>query len=222
MFKKILIADDIDSINLGIKSLLEKDTSIEIDHVRYCDDALLKIKKALKGGAPYELLISDLSFKQDHRDVKLAGGEELIEAVRKEQPQIKIIAYSVDERNFRIKSLFGTFGVNAFVSKGREGSAELSSAIKVIYNSDTRYISPHLSHLLADSSALEIDENDLQVLKYLSKGLGQEEIAKVLQELKRPSASLSSVEKRINKLKIIFRAKNLAHLVSITKDMGLI
>lgn len=222
MFKKILIADDIDSINLGVRFLLEKDDAIKIDHVRYCDDAILKIKAAIKEGVPYELLISDLSFKQDHRDVKLAGGEELIAAARKEQPEIKVIAYSVDERNFRIKSLFEALNVNAFVSKGREGSVELSHAIKTIYDSDKRYISPHLNHLLVDSSALEIDESDVDVLKYLSKGMGQDEIAKILQELKRPSASLSSVEKRINKLKIIFKARNLAHLVSITKDMGLI
>ena len=121
-----------------------------------------------------------IGYKPYHREVKLAGGEELIAAARKEQP------------------------------------------IKKIYNSEAQYISPHLNHFLSDSSALEIDENDVQVLKYLSKGMGQEEIAKILQELKRPSASLSSVEKRINKLKIVFRAKNLAHLVSITKDMGLI
>jgi len=222
MFKKILIADDIDSINLGIKSLLEKGVSVEIDHVRYCDDAILKIKKALKDGVPYELLISDLSFKQDHREVKLAGGEELIAAARKEQPEIKVIAYSVDERNFRIKSLFDTLDVDAFVSKGREGSVQLANAITTIYNSDKRYISPHLSHLLTDSSALEIEESDVEVLQYLSKGLSQEEIAKTLQELRKSSASLSSVEKRINKLKIVFKAKNLAHLVSITKDMGLI
>lgn len=222
MFKKILIADDIDSVNLGVKSLLEKETSVEIDHVRYCDDAILKIKKAVRDGFPYELLISDLSFKQDHREVRLAGGEELIAAARKEQPEIKVIAYSVDERNFRIKSLFDTFEVDAFVSKGRDGSAQLSNAIKTIYDSDRRYISPHLNHLLADSSALEIDENDVEVLHYLSKGMSQEEIAKTLQQLKRTSSSLSSMEKRINKLKIVFKARNLAHLVSIAKDMGLI
>lgn len=222
MFKKILIADDIDIINLGILSLLEKGNDAVIDHVRYCDDAILKIKNGLKYNAPYDLLISDLSFKPDHRNVALETGEDLIAAVRKLQSDIKVIAYSVDERSYRIKGLFEKLDINGFVSKGRQGSVELSNAIKLIQDSDKRYISPHLAHLLADSSVLEIDENDIEVIKYLSKGFGQEEISKKLQELGRSSSSQSSVEKRINKLKIFFKANNPAHLVSIAKDMGLI
>jgi len=222
MFKKILIADDIDSINLGILSQLKKN-DVSIDHVRYCDDAILKIKSAIRvDKAPYDLLISDLSFKPDHRIANLKSGEELISEARKEQPEIKVIAYSVDERKFRIKALFDALEINAFVSKGREGSVDLSNAIKSIYNSDEKYISPHLKHLLNDASVLEIDENDIEILQYLSKGFSQEETAKTLQELGKSSSSLSSIEKRVNKLKITFKAKNLAHLVSITKDMGLI
>lgn len=222
MFKKILIADDIDSINLGIFSQLKNSDAI-VEHVRYCDEAILKIKSALKiDNSPYDLLISDLSFKPDHRHERLTSGEELISEVRKEQPEIKIIAYSVDDRKYRIKPLFENLGINAFVSKGREGSVELSKAIKTIFASDEQYISPHLAHLLVDSTVLEIDANDVDVLQFLSRGYGVTEIAKSLKELKKPSSSLSSVEKRINKLKIIFKAKNVVHLVSITKDMGLI
>lgn len=222
MFKKILIADDIDIINIGILSLLKKGDSAIIDHVRYCDEAILKIKKGLQDNAPYDLLISDLSFKPDHRPAVLESGEDLIFAVRKLQPEIKVIAYSVDERSYRIKSLFEKLDIDGFVSKGRQGSVELSNAINQIEETGKRYISPHLAHLLASSSVLEINENDIEVIKYLSRGFGQEEIAKKLQELGRSSSSQSSVEKRINKLKIFFKANNLAHLVSIAKDMGLI
>jgi hypothetical protein len=48
---------------------------------KYCDEALLKIKKVLND-QPYELLISDLSFKADHNKNQLNSGEELIQAVR--------------------------------------------------------------------------------------------------------------------------------------------
>jgi len=222
MFKKVLIADDIDSINLGIISLLKNKAEI-IHHARYCDEAILKIKNAKRiENAPYDLLISDLSFVSDHRLAKLKSGEELIAHAKKEQPDIKIIAYSIDIRKFRIKALFENLAVDAFVSKGREGSAELLNAIKTIHDSNTRYISPHLAHLLNDSSVLEIDENDIEILQFLSRGFGQDEIAKKLQSIGKSSSSLSSVEKKINKLKLVFKAKNLVHLVSITKDMGLI
>jgi hypothetical protein len=42
----------------------------DIYHAKYCD-ALVKIKKAIHDNAPYDLLISDLSFKADHRENKL-------------------------------------------------------------------------------------------------------------------------------------------------------
>ena len=222
MFKKILIADDIDSINLGILSQLEKNGSVGVEHVRYCDDAYLKIKKANLDGIPFDLLISDLSFKKDHRDVVFKSGEELIYAIKNEQPEISIIAYSVDERSFRIKSLFNDLDINAFVSKGRDGNLQLLKAIRSIYGSDKRYISPHLEHILNTSAVIEIDEDDIELLKQLSLGLNQDEIAKVLKDLGKSSASLSSIEKRIGKLKIFFKARNTTHMVGMAKDMGLI
>lgn len=222
MFKKILIADDIDSINLGILSQLQKDGSVEVDHVRYCDDAYLKIKKAILDEAPFDLLITDLSFKKDYRDVVFESGEDLIFAIKKEQPQIKIIAYSVDERSYRIKSLFKELEIDAFVSKGREGNPQLLKAMRFIYDSDKKYISPHLEYLLNSNLVLEIDEEDIELLKHLSLGLNQDEIAKVLKDLRKSSASLSSIEKRIGKLKIFFKAKNTIHMVGMAKDMGLI
>lgn len=222
MFKKILIADDIDSINLGILSQLTKNENVEVEHVRYCDDAYLRIKKSITEGAPFDLLITDLSFKKDHRDVVFEAGEDLILAVRRELPDIKIIAYSVDERSYRIKSLFKDLDINAFESKGREGNSQLLRAMRSIFDSDEKYISPHLEQLLNKNRVLEIDEDDIELLKYLSLGLNQDEIAKALKDLGKSSASLSSVEKRIGKLKVFFKAKNPAHMVGLAKDMGLI
>lgn len=222
MFKKILIAEDIDSINIGIVAILKNLTNATIQHSKYGDDALLKIKKGLYDNEPYDLLISDLSFKQDHRHIKLATGDELVEAVKKEQPDIKTIVYSIEDRPFRIKSLFENLNINAYVSKGREGSLELSNAIKFIFNSDEKFVSPHLAHLLTDPTILEIDDIDIDLVRQLSLGMNQEEIAKFFKEQGKSSSSISSIEKRLNKLKIYFKAKNTIHLVGIAKDMGLI
>ena len=78
MFNKVLIAEDLDSISIASIKALEELSIMEIHHSKYCDDAFLKIKKALHDKVPYELLISDLSFKPDHRELRLASGEELI------------------------------------------------------------------------------------------------------------------------------------------------
>ena len=91
MFKKVLIAEDIDSINLALGQILNEFEITNIDHVKYCDDAVLKIKKALADNEPYDLFISDLSFETDTRAVQVKTGDEAIEKVRALQPNLKII-----------------------------------------------------------------------------------------------------------------------------------
>ena len=46
MFKKVLISDDLGSINKGVLSVL-KDLGVpEVEEVHYCDDAYLRIQPA--------------------------------------------------------------------------------------------------------------------------------------------------------------------------------
>ena len=85
MFKKILIAEDHDNCHWGIKKNAHDLNIAQADQTYYCDDALLKIERALYDNEPYGLLITDLSFDTDHREQKLTNGKELIEAARKMQ-----------------------------------------------------------------------------------------------------------------------------------------
>lgn len=223
MFKKILIVEDIDSISLGLVSLLKKNISEEnIQSTKYCDEAVLKIKKAIIDNEHFDLMITDLSFKQDHRDTKLHSGEELIKVVKKLQPNIKIIAYSIEDRTYKIKSLFNDLDINGYICKGRESSRELVEAIEAIYNTNKKYISAQLPNVLKENKILEIEAQDIELMKYLSKGMSQQEIGAIFKTNGRKSSSCSSIEKKINRLKLYFKAKNTIHLVSIVKDMGLI
>lgn len=222
MFKKILIIEDIDSISLGIMSLLEKRTSADIKATKYCDEAFLKIKKAIFEKEPYDLIITDLSFKEDHREAKITSGEDLIKAVRQEQPNIKVIVYSIEDRPYKIKSLFDNLSINAFVIKDRESTFKLVEAMEVIYNSDSQYISPLVSQTLKDDTLFEIEDYDIELIMCLSRGLTQDEISVLFRKQDKSPSSTSSIEKRINKLKIFFKAKNTIHLIAISKDMGII
>ena len=222
MFNKVLIAEDLDSISIAVIQALEMLSIIEIHHAKYCDDAYLKIKKALHDNVPYDLLISDLSFKTDHRENRLNSGEELIEAVKKAQPDIKTIVFSIEDKSFRIKSLFNDLGINAYVSKGRNSIPELQKAIQRIYDTDDKIVSTELSHILRDKSIFEIEAYDISLLKLLSKGHILDEIAKVFKESGISPNGSSSIEKRINKLKVYFKASNNVHLIAITKDLGLV
>jgi two-component system, NarL family, captular synthesis response regulator RcsB len=222
MFNKVLVAEDLDSISITVGQALAELSVSEIHHAKYCDDAILKIKKALKDNLPYDLLISDLSFKTDHRDTKLNSGDELIAAVKKVQPDIKTIVFSIEDKSFRIKSLFNNLGINAFVSKGRNSIPELKKAIQSVFDNNTKILSQELSHALRDKSLIEIETYDISLLKSLSQGLILDEIALNFKNSGIIPNGSSSIEKRINKLKIFFKANNNVHLIAIAKDLGLV
>ncbi|WP_166924060.1 response regulator transcription factor [Flavobacterium poyangense] len=221
MFKKVIIAEDLDSINLGIEQALDHLGIINYQHAKYCDDAFLKIRKAIQDNEPYDLLISDLSFKTDHRDVKIANGDALIEEVRNLQPHIKIIAYSVEDKGYRIKSLFDKSGIDGFVLKGRNSIEELKKAIHLV-QSNQQYISPDISSAIKENKNYEIDDFDVLIIKHLSMGTPQDDITQTFKELGIKPNSKSTIEKRISKLKDFFKANNSIHLVAIAKDMGII
>jgi DNA-binding NarL/FixJ family response regulator len=222
MFNKVLVAEDFDSISITVGQALEELSVSEIHHAKYCDDALLKIKKALNDNVPYDLLISDLSFKTDHQENKLNSGDELIAAVKKVQPDIKTVVFSIEDKSFRIKSLFNDIGINAFVAKGRNSIPELKKAIQSVFNNNTKILSQELSHALRDKSLIEIEKDDISLLKSLSKGLILDEIALDFKNSGIIPNGSSSIEKRINKLKIFFKANNNVHLIAIAKDLGLV
>jgi DNA-binding NarL/FixJ family response regulator len=222
MFNKVLVAEDLDSISMTVGQALGELLVSEIQHAKYCDEAFLKIKKAFHDNVPYDLLISDLSFKTDYRETQLSSGDELIAAVKKVQPDIKIIVFSIEDKSFRIKSLFNDLGINAFVAKGRNSIPELKKAIQGVFNNHSKILSPELSHALRDRSLIEIEAYDIMLLKSLSKGLTLDEIALDFKNSGVIPNGSSSIEKRINKLKIFFKANNNVHLIAITKDLGLV
>jgi DNA-binding NarL/FixJ family response regulator len=222
MFRKVLIADDIDFNDLGAAQILKQLNVEEVQYAKYCDEALLKIRKAARDKQPYQLLISDLSFKADHNKNHLNSGEELIQAVRAIDPDIKIIVFSIEDRFHRIKLLFEDLEVNGYVLKGRNTMYDLKIAIEKAFNNELKNISAELQHLFQDKTTSEINDYDILLIKNLSIGISQESMEIVLKEAGITPNSKSSIEKHINKLKIYFKANNVVHLVSIAKDLGII
>lgn len=222
MFKKVIVAEDFDSINLGIEQVLKDLGIVDFQHSKYCDDAFLKIRRAIQDNEPYDLLISDLSFKADSRNSTIASGDDLIQQVRELQPNIKIIAYSVEDKSYRIRSLFKNPEIDGYVLKGRNSIEELKKAIHIISTSDQTFISPEIASALQDKNNYEIDDIDILILKHLSIGTPQDDIIQILKDSGIKPKSKSAMEKRLSKLKDFFKANNTIHLVTITKDMGII
>lgn len=221
MFTKVIISDDLGIVNKGVYALLQDLGVEDITQVQYCDDAYLKIKRAVLDSDPYELLITDLSFKIDHREQQFHSGEELIRELRKRIPDIRIIVYSVEDRPLKLRKIIGGLEVEGFVNKGRNGLVELNQAILEVAFGRS-YISPHLKNILQSQKSLEFDDFDALLIDLLAKGNSQEEISAFFKENRISPSSLSSIEKRLNKLRTDFKANNVVHLVSIVKDLGLV
>ncbi|WP_366183612.1 response regulator [Flavobacterium ovatum] len=222
MFTKVLIADDIDFNDVGAAQILNELEVLEVQYAKYCDEALLKIKKAHQDNNPFQLLISDLSFKADHQVNKLNSGEELIQAVKELFPEIKIIAFSIEDRPHKIKGLFDDLNIDGYVLKGRNTIYDLKVAVQKTFNNEPDNISPELLYLMQDKTTSEINQYDIVLLKKLSLGISQEGMEAVLKQEGITPNSKSSIEKHINKLKIYFKANNATHLVAIAKDLGVI
>ncbi|WP_109299192.1 response regulator [Aquimarina sp. AU474] len=222
MFTKVLVAEDYEIANQGIIKVLKDTVGIpQIEEAKYCDDAYLKFRKAHQDMAPFELLITDLSFKEDHKVQTRTSGIELIRDIRNIQADIKVIVYSQEDRPDKINMLFDKYNINGYVCKGQDAIKELTNCIDGVYQEKTM-----LPKVLTDSSTANqmvlLDDLDMILLEELAKGFTKKEIRLKLKEQKITPNSESSIDKKVSKLFDDFKAKNTTHLVAIVKDLGLL
>jgi DNA-binding NarL/FixJ family response regulator len=222
MFKKILVVEDFDSIGLGISAVAQnKIGATEIVTCQYCDEAYLKIKRAIQDKVPFDLLITDLSFEKDHREAKLKGGKELVQKLREQGIDTPIVVYSIEDRRAVIKELMEIQKTGAYVLKGRNGLKNLEQAILTMAKGST-FLSPELENGVEKRDLFELEDYDISLLSNLARGYSQSEISHDFKTNGMSPSSLSSIEKRINRLKEEFEAKNAIQLVATAKDLGLI
>lgn len=221
MFKKVLIAEDFQDTNTGIVNALSNKFNIpKIQEELYCDKAYNRIKVANMAKQPFELLITDLMFKESHTNRRLTSGIALIEAIKSIQPSIKVIVNSMEDNPVKIKELFNKQKIDAYVCKGRENLNELISAMHEVYQNNT-YISPQIK-MHSNNNVVELDEYDIQILTELADGLSKKEIAEKFKQNKIAPNSESTIDKRVSKLFDDFGAKNTTQLIAILTRDGLI
>ncbi|MDQ0783735.1 response regulator [Chryseobacterium sp. W4I1] len=221
MFKKILIAEDQEMGSLSVQKTLEELNIPNVDYVYYCDDALAKVKKSIRENDPYDLLITDLSYEEDHHLQNIKDGKELIEEVRDLQPSLKVIVFSGERKSGIIDSLFNECKINGFVRKARNDSKELKKAIAAVYVNET-YLSLDLKQEVKKLNSYEFTTYDITLVSLLSQGVLQKNIPTYLQANNIRPNSLSSVEKRLNSLKENLNVASNEQLVAFCKDLGII
>ncbi len=221
MLKKILIVEDFQSTVLFLENLLSDLPLPYIQSSYYCDDALKKVQQAIDAHQEFDVMITDLSFVEDGLSQILKTGQDLIKAVRKIQPHLKIMVFSSEKKDGVITTLFDELKINAFVHKGRNDIAELKIALEKIELTE-KYISPEIRTSFQKMNAYEFSNYDTTVISLLSKGFLQKDIPEILQEKKIKPNSLSSIEKRLNLIKSSLELSNNEQLVSFCKDLGII
>lgn len=221
MFKKVLIAEDFQGDNKSIVDTLQEQFDIsEIREALYCDTAFAEIKVALNQNDPYELLITDLSFKPGNLARTISSGYELITAARKICPELKIIVNSIEDNPIKVKELLNVYEVNSYVCKGRSSLNELVQAVRSAAAGKV-FISPQLD-LSAKNNMFELEELDLILLKDLAEGFSKKEIReRLIKEGIKPNSE-SSLDKRVSRLFVQFDVKNSTHLIAKLTREGII
>jgi two-component system capsular synthesis response regulator RcsB len=219
MFKKVLIAEDFESSATSVRKALD-DLGIGYQYVYYCDDALVRLKKALQVNEPYDLLITDLTFEPDGSPQSITTGQELIGAVRQLQPGLKTLVFSIENRVEVIEQLKNA-GINGYVRKARRDIQELQAAIKNI-DQQRLHFPVELRQMIRQKNAHDFTKYDITLLKLVADGRSQKEIAAELEKNGIKPSGLSSIEKRLKLIRDAYGFSNNQQLIAFCKDTGTI
>jgi len=220
MFENVLIAEDHESANISLRKTLE-DLAIAKHHfVYYCDDALAALQIARRVGLPYDMLITDLYFEEDHQKQRLADGRALIAACRASQPQLKVLVFSGEHRPHVIDELFSKLDIDGYVRKARHDAQHLKEAIAKIATGGKYY--PAYLRQAVKHNTHSFTEFDIAILGLLAAGVLQKNIPAHLQKMGIRPSGLSSVEKRLNLVREALGCTSNEQLVAYCKDRQVI
>ncbi|QXU41480.1 response regulator [Pedobacter sp. D749] len=221
MFKRILIAEDQETQNISLQKTLAEMGIEKPEYVYYCDDALTWIKNAVREERPYDLLITDLYFEEDHNPQKIDGGAELIKAAKEVQANLKTLVFSGENRPAVIDMLFKEMHIDGYVRKARHDGQYLRLAISAIHN-HKKYLSPDLKQARKENNSHDFTDLDIAIISQLVDGMPQKNIPYYLQENNIKPSGLSSIEKRLNLMKEVLGFSKNEQLIAYCKDIGII
>jgi DNA-binding NarL/FixJ family response regulator len=173
---EIMIADDHSMIREGLKTLLELDGEIQvIEEAVDGKDCLEKLEKVKP-----EVLLLDINMPN-------VNGLEVLRSLKESNSEVKSVVLTVhNEIEYLMQAI--DLGTDGYVLKDSD-SAELKKAIFAVLDGET-YIQPSLIPELNskrisknedDSKISDLTKRELEVLKLLSVGMYNKEIAEKLE-----------------------------------------
>ncbi len=221
MFKKILIAEDHDTENFAVQVTLRDLGVVDPDYVYYCDHALAWIKNAIRAGEPYDLLITDINFKDDGFTQEIKDGLSLIKAIKSVQRDIKVVVMTVQEMTPAIHEMVKANQIDGYVLKARRGREHLKEALQMVYQGRI-YQSADNKKTIHNQNSFEFSQLDLQIVDLLYQGIPQYRMPDILKQLGAKASSLSTIEKRLNLMKESLGFTNNGQLIAHCRDAELI
>ena len=221
MIEKILIVEDHESMNLAVQKIAEDLKIPQVDYAYYCDDAFRKIEIAKQRGALYDVLMTDLYFDFDGEQQEIKSGFELIRKAREVQPDLGVIVFSAEKGESVINRLIQEYQIDAYVRKARNDAKELKKAFQAV-DQRKQYFPPYIARNAANGAAFEFSAFDLQVIRLLAQGYQQNQIPDYLKKNNIKPSSLSSIEKRLNRIREQLGYSKNEQVVLFCKDAGLL
>ena len=173
---KVLIADDHQLFREGLINLLSQ--SQEINLVGHADNGKDAYEKAVIYSP--DVILMDISMP-------VMGGEEATRLVKKQMPQVKVIALTMHSDKHYIKSMLEA-GVDGYLFKNCTYN-QLIDAIKTV-SSGKKYLSGDITETLIndylnketdkENNQSELTERELDVLKLYAEGKTTREISDTL------------------------------------------
>lgn len=173
---KVLIADDYDLIRQGLKRIISFEEDINVVGEAENGDIALSMINRFK---PDVLLLDMQMPKKD--------GLEVLKIVKEQDENMKVIMLTVENDNSIIKDAIN-YGADGYMLKDSAGT-EIVDAIKTVYEGE-KYIDKSLvSFLFSGVKKKEkkvktvldsLSKREVEVLLYISKGLGNKEIGEKL------------------------------------------
>lgn len=204
---RILIVDDHPVVVSGCRSLFAADTSVKIDEAGDARSG----QKAFAARKP-DITVIDINLPD-------VSGFELMRRIRKEDPDAKIIMFSMnDDPAFVVRAV--EMGAQGYVSKGDDPRMLMRAVRKVVAGDN--FISPQLAEAVTFSSAsikanpaTQMNGRELEILRLLGRGDKIVEVADALDISYKTVANITSM------LKQKLGAKNHSDLIRIAVEMGL-
>ena len=210
---KIVLADDHEILRDGLKSLIEKDSSLKVVGQAKNGEALLELLRKHRA----DLAVLDISMPQ-------MDGIATLKEIRRAFPKIKILILTMQKDQEHFKHAMSG-GASGYILK-EDAYDQLMLAIKTVLKGK-KFISPALEHALAEQYVRSLDEGEesslniltkreLQILKLVAQGLSNKNMASKLK------LSIRTVETHRGNLTHKLGIRNTAALVKFAISKGLL